>query len=73
MESVKKLSYVDLPPEDFKKALVGAGMPEGFAKVFLSFELAIKGGELEPVTQAVEELSVHKPVSLRSYLESALK
>ncbi len=69
----KKLSYVDLPPEDFKKALVGAGMPEGFAKVFLSFELAIKGGELEPVTQAVEELSGHNPVSLRSYLESALK
>ena len=69
----KKLSYVDLPPEDFKKALVQAGMPEGFAQMFLSFELAIKGGEIESVTQAVEELSGHSPVSLRSYLESALK
>jgi NAD(P)H dehydrogenase (quinone) len=68
----KKLSYVDLPPDDFKRALVGAGMPEGFAKVFLSFELAIKAGELEPVTQAVEELSGHSAVSLRTYLESAL-
>jgi NAD(P)H dehydrogenase (quinone) len=69
----KKLSYVDLLPEDFKKALVGVGMPAGFAQMFLSFELAIKGGELEPVTQAVEELSGHIPTSLRSYLESALK
>jgi NAD(P)H dehydrogenase (quinone) len=69
----KKLTYVDLPPEEFKKALVGAGMPEGFAQMFLGFELAIKGGELEPVTQAVEELSGHNPLSLRSYLESALK
>jgi hypothetical protein len=41
--------------------------------MFLSFELAIKGGEIESVTQAVEELSGHSPVSLRSYLESALK
>jgi NAD(P)H dehydrogenase (quinone) len=69
----KKLSYVDLPPEDFKKALVGAGMPEGFAQMFLSFELAIKGGELEPVTQTVKELSGHSPEALRDYLESALK
>ena len=69
----KNLSYVDLPPEAFKNALVGAGMPEGFAQVFLSFELAIKAGELEPVTQAVEELSGHSPKSLRTFLESTLK
>jgi NAD(P)H dehydrogenase (quinone) len=69
----KKLSYVDLAPDDFKKALVQTGMPEPLAQVFVSCELAIKGGENELVTQAIEELSEHKPESLRSYLESALK
>jgi hypothetical protein len=49
-------------PEDFKKALVQAGMPEGFAQMFLSFELEIKGGEIEPVTQADKELPGYSPV-----------
>jgi len=69
----KPLTYVDLPAEDFQKALTGAGMPEGFAKLFVSFELAIKNGELAPITQDVLELSGHAPVSLQSFLQSALK
>jgi NAD(P)H dehydrogenase (quinone) len=69
----KPLVYVDLPAEAFQNALVGAGMPEGFAKLFVSFELAIKNGELETVAQDVKELSGHSPLSLRSFLESSLK
>ena len=69
----KPLVYVDLPAEDFGKALVGAGMPEGFAKLFVSFELAIKAGELEAVTQDVSEVSGHTPASLSDFLKSALK
>lgn len=69
----KPLAYVDLPAEDFQKALTRAGMPEGFAKLFVSFELAIKNGELAPITQDVLELSGHVPISLQSFLQSALK
>jgi NAD(P)H dehydrogenase (quinone) len=65
----KKLSYSDLSPEEFKKVLAQSGMPEGF----LSFDLAIKGGEIEPVSKAVKELSGHSPQSLQDYLDSALK
>jgi NAD(P)H dehydrogenase (quinone) len=68
----KKISYVDLPPEEFKKSLIEAGMPGGFAQMFVSFELAIKAGEVEPVTHAVEELSGRRPESLRTYLETSL-
>lgn len=69
----KALSYVDLPAEDFKKSLVDGGMPDGFAQLFLSFELAIKAGELEATTQDVEQTSGQKPVSLRSFLQANLK
>ncbi len=69
----KELSYVDLAPDEFRKMLVQSGMPESFAQLFTSFELAIKDGEVSPVTEAVKQLSGHDSQSLRTYLASTLK
>ncbi len=40
----KPVKYVDLPPEQFKGALVGAGLPEWLAKDYLSMHAYQKSG-----------------------------
>ncbi len=69
----KPVSYVDLPPDDFKQGLIQAGIPEAYTPMFVSFDLAIKAGELAKVTQDVKQLSGHEPQDLRSFLQSALR
>lgn len=49
--SGKKIPYVELSPESFKRGLVQSGMPEAFADLLLSFELSIKEGELRQANE----------------------
>jgi len=68
----KTVSYVELAPEDFKKGLIQAGLPEGYAQVFVSFELAVKANEVAQTTRVVEQVSGHLQQELPAFLKTAL-
>ncbi len=69
----QKVVYQDLSPEDFKAAIVTAGMPDMYAQLFVTIDLAVKNGEIETVTDTVEKLSGKKPIGLREFLQATLK
>ncbi|WP_330298032.1 SDR family oxidoreductase [Streptomyces sp. NBC_00503] len=42
----REIAYTELPAEDHQKVLIGAGLPEGFAAVFVDVDAAIRRGRL---------------------------
>lgn len=68
-----KIIYKDLPPEEYKAALLKSGLPEKYAELFTSYDLSTKKGTYEAVSGGVKELSGKAPQDLRSYLKVALK
>lgn len=64
----KKLNYVDLPALDFKNALLKSGLPEMWADVFVTFDIAFKEGDTETPSNAVYELSGIKPKDYKDFL-----
>lgn len=64
----KTLPYKDLPEADFKKALVGSGLPENWADVFVSFDLTTRQDLLSEVTGAVKKYGGQNPESLKEFL-----
>lgn len=64
----KEIKSLDLSPSDYKKALVGSGLPEFVADLFLSFDLAVKQGSTASVTTAVKDLSGQAPQDIKDFL-----
>lgn len=52
----KPISYVDLPAEDYSKALVGAGVPKPMADALASFDVSIREGYLKEVNSSAKDL-----------------
>ncbi|HOG28244.1 MAG TPA: SDR family oxidoreductase [Vicinamibacterales bacterium] len=46
-QSGKTVNYVDLPPDEYKKVLLGAGLPEPIAVFFVDFDIAAAKGALD--------------------------
>lgn len=66
--SGKEIKSLDLPASDYKGALVGSGLPEFVADLFLSFDLSVKQGSVAGVTTAVKDLSGQAPQDIRDFL-----
>ncbi|MBI1277662.1 MAG: NAD(P)H-binding protein [Anaerolineaceae bacterium] len=66
--SGKPVTYVPLTLEALIKGMVGAGLPQPIAEMIASFDAATAKGELEVVTNAFEELTGRKPVSVADFL-----
>jgi uncharacterized protein YbjT (DUF2867 family) len=58
----RKISYVDLPLAEFKKALLTAGMPEWSADALLDLQRLYREGKASPVSDDVERLTGRKPI-----------
>jgi NAD(P)H dehydrogenase (quinone) len=65
----KNVNYVDLPEIDFKNGLLKSGMPELWAEVFAKFDVSYKNLDTAVISDAVEELSGHKPKSIREFIK----
>jgi uncharacterized protein YbjT (DUF2867 family) len=63
----REIRYVDLPPEQFKQALVGAGMPEWSASALLDLQQFYGRGGASAVTREVEQLLGRKPTSFEQF------
>ena len=64
----KKLNYVDLPEKEFKAALLKSGLPEIWADVFVTFDIAFRNGDTENTSNAVLELSGIAPKDFRQFI-----
>jgi uncharacterized protein YbjT (DUF2867 family) len=53
----KPVRYVDLPPQEFRKALLGTGRPEWLAEALTGLYLAAADGMMAPVTDTVREVT----------------
>ena len=64
----KPLRHEPITLEQLEQGMVAADLPEGAAKTFASFDLAMAQGELDLVSHEVEKLTGHAPMSLREFL-----
>jgi len=64
----KPVKYVNVTPEDFKKSLLGWGIPEFMADGLNEFFAAIRAGYCAVVTNTVEEVTKRKPISFDDFV-----
>src|SRR5229473_6760316 len=63
----RKISYLDLPPDEFKKAILSAGMPEWSADALLDLQRLYREGKASPVSDDVERLTGRKPITFDQF------
>jgi len=63
----QKISYVDLPPAEFKKAIMSAGIPEWSADALLDLQRFYREGKASTVTDDVERLTGRKAISFDQF------
>ncbi len=63
----RKISYVDLPPAEFRKALLSAGMPEWSADALLDLQRLYREGKASLVTDDIERLTGRKPITFDQF------
>lgn len=63
----REINYVDLPPDQFKQALLGAGLPEWSADALVDLQEFYRAGKASEVTGEVEQLLGRKPISFEQF------
>ena len=63
----REIRYVDLPAEQFKQALIGAGLPEWSANALVDLQQFYRRGSASAVTRDVEQLLGRKPISFEQF------
>lgn len=63
----REIKYVDLPAEQFKQALVGAGLPEWSADALVELQQFYRNGGASAVTGDVEKLLGRKSISFEQF------
>ena len=66
----KEVVYRDLPVEDYAQALVGFGVPEGFAKILAESDVSIADGALDLVTGDLSRLIGRPTTTLAEALKN---
>jgi uncharacterized protein YbjT (DUF2867 family) len=64
----RKISYIDLSPAEFKKAIRSAGMPEWSADALLDLQRLYREGKAGLVTNDVERLTRRKPIPFDQFV-----
>jgi uncharacterized protein YbjT (DUF2867 family) len=63
----RDIRYVDLPVEQFKQALLGAGLPEWSANALIDLQQLYRNGGASAVTNDVEQVLGRKPRSFEQF------
>lgn len=71
-QSGKQIVYKDLPQADFKAALVGVGVPEGFADMLADSDAGVAKGGLEEHGKQLSALIGRPTASLADAVKAAL-
>jgi uncharacterized protein YbjT (DUF2867 family) len=65
----REIRYVNLPPEQLKPAMLGAGVPEWTTDAILDLQRLYREGKAATVTDDVERILGRKPTSYADFLE----
>jgi NAD(P)H dehydrogenase (quinone) len=71
-QSGKAIAYSDLAPEQFRDALVSAGMLAPIAEMLADFDRAAAGGDLDHSSDELRRLIGRPPTSLRDVIAGAM-
>ncbi len=63
----REIRYVDMPPEQFKQALIGVGLPEWSANALVDLQQLYRNGGASTITNDVEQLLNVKPRSFEQF------
>lgn len=66
----RSVAYVDLPSDQFRANLVGAGVPEWIAESLVRLYSTIRAGQAATVTTTVQEVTGRPPRSYRQFVEA---
>ena len=66
----KPLAVVDVPVEGLVQGMIGAGLPEGMARLFASFDAAAALGDLAGVTGDYKALTGQEPSRFEDWVSS---
>ncbi|MGO4382025.1 NmrA family NAD(P)-binding protein [Pseudoduganella sp. RAF19] len=71
-QSGREAAYQDLPQAEFKKVLLGLGVPEVYAELISDSDAAAAGGALDDNTRTLERLIGRAPRTLADAVKAAL-
>ncbi len=63
----RDIAYVDMPADQFKQALLGAGLPEWSANALVDLQQLYRSGGASAVTNDVEQILRRKPRSFEQF------
>jgi uncharacterized protein YbjT (DUF2867 family) len=63
----RKINYVDLPPSELKKAMLGTGAPEGYVDDFLDLLRFYRTGAAAIISDAVSKITGHPARTFAEY------
>jgi uncharacterized protein YbjT (DUF2867 family) len=63
----REIRYVNLPPDQMKQALLGAGMPEWNANGIIDLEALYRGGGASTVSSDIERVLGRKPIGYQQF------
>jgi len=66
----KEIRYISPSPEEYTQTLTKAGVPAEYIGIFTGFALAQAQGELEAVSNDLQNLIGRKPTSLKEFLKT---
>lgn len=66
----RPIDVVQVSDEELVQGLIGAGFPEGLARIWASFDTNIRLGKFDLVTDAVQKLTGNPPETLRDFLSA---
>lgn len=61
------IAYVDITPEEFKKALLAGGLPEDYADFMNYIAASLKQGNSAPILDSVKQITGKDPISFDDY------
>jgi uncharacterized protein YbjT (DUF2867 family) len=64
----REIRYVDLPPEQFKQGLIGAGVPEWSANALVDLHRLYREGGASEVSVDVEQIVNRRPISFEQFV-----
>ncbi len=62
-----KIDYVNITPDDFKKALVGAGLSNDYADFMNYIAGALREGHAAPITDSIAKITGKSPILFEQY------
>ncbi|MDV6235499.1 NAD(P)H-binding protein [Leptospira ellisii] len=67
------IQFADITPEEFKKGLLGAGVPEDYANVLVFLAGMLKEGYVAAVSDNVKSITGKEPISFDQYAQDNKK